>query len=51
MFCMKVEKMEEMQDIKKTCQKIDCYEAKCGPKKSIVKWCLLPTVLGLVWIV
>ena len=26
--------MEEMQDIKKTRQKIDCYEAKGGPNKS-----------------
>ena len=32
---MKVKKMEEMRDSKKTCQKTDCYEAKCGPKKKV----------------
>ena len=29
--------MKEMQDIKKTWQKIDCFEAKCGPENSVAK--------------
>ena len=37
MLCMKVEKMEEMQDIEQIPQKIDCFEAKCGPKKSVAE--------------
>ena len=48
-FCMKAGKMGEMRDIKQTCQKTNCYEAKGGPKNKVSlsddcrEVCSLPT--------